>query len=157
RSQANWLKSMGVGMDEIDPAQADRIIGNMRRDGKNAECYFTELYAASPVRLRAPVISVVGERDPMTDYYQERYKEGLHVAATAAPAVLPEAGHFFLRYRADEMVQIITQAHLDLGERDQHPREPKGAAPPGLTSVARREGGVLKAPGGERDQQIPTM
>ena len=35
------------------------------------------------------------------------------------------------------------------------PREPKGAAPPGLTSDegARREGGASRAPGGERDKQ----
>jgi len=32
------------------------------------------------------------------------------------------------------------------------PREPKGAVPPGLTSAARREGGALKAPGGERGE-----
>jgi hypothetical protein len=38
------------------------------------------------------------------------------------------------------------------GRYDQGPREPKGAAPPGLTSEerARREGGASRAPGGER-------
>ncbi len=152
RSQANWLKSMGVGMDEIDPAQADRIIANMRHDGKNAEEYFTELYATTPARLRAPVISVVGERDPMTDYYEERYKEWLHVAEVAALVVLPEAGHFFLRYRADEMVQIITSTHLDLRaarpcearprEREDREREDTAAstdhAPPAGTPSMRR-------------------
>jgi DNA end-binding protein Ku len=38
------------------------------------------------------------------------------------------------------------------------PREPKGAAPPGLTSEerARREGGASRAPGGERDNRART-
>jgi SAM-dependent methyltransferase len=38
---------------------------------------------------------------------------------------------------------------------ERRPREPKGAAPPGLTSDegARREGGASRAPGGERDKQ----
>jgi len=37
------------------------------------------------------------------------------------------------------------------------PREPKGAAPPGLTSEerARREGGASRAPGGERENRAP--
>jgi surfactin synthase thioesterase subunit/MFS family permease len=125
RGQANWLKSMGVDMDEIEPAQANRIISNMRHDGKSAEEYFTGLFTTSPERIRAPVISVVGDRDPITDYYQERYREWLHIADTAALVVLKEAGHFFLRYRADDLVDIITRRHLNLaGERDQHsPRE----------------------------------
>jgi NRPS condensation-like uncharacterized protein len=40
----------------------------------------------------------------------------------------------------------------DAAWTDERAREPKGAVPPGLTSAARREGGALKAPGGERDK-----
>jgi amino acid adenylation domain-containing protein len=111
RNHAAWLKSMGVDMDELDPAQADRIIGNMRRDGKSAEEHFTRLLELSPQRLRAPVISVVGERDPITDYYAERYREWRFITGTAALVVLDEAGHFFLRHRADDLAGIITGTH----------------------------------------------
>jgi amino acid adenylation domain-containing protein len=112
RNHAVWLTSMGVGMDDLDPAQADRIISNMRHDGKSAEEYFTQLFAMPQARLHAPVISVIGERDPMTDYYTERYREWRSIAGTAALVVLDEAGHFFLRYRADDLVEIITRTHL---------------------------------------------
>jgi hypothetical protein len=37
---------------------------------------------------------------------------------------------------------------------DRGPREPKGAALPGLTSAARGEGGAFKAPGGERGNTV---
>ena len=111
RTHANWLKAMGVDMDEIDPAQADRIISNMRRDGHEAEEHFTALLDGEVQRLRAPVITVVGEQDPVTDTYQERYREWLVLADTAAAVVLDEAGHFFLRYRADELATIITTTH----------------------------------------------
>lgn len=114
RAQVNWLKSMGVAMGEIDPEQADRIIGNMRQDGKSAEAHFTALLAADPARLRAPIISVVGERDPITDFYQERYREWQFLADRVAVVVLDEAGHFFLRYRADELADIITRTHKEL-------------------------------------------
>ena len=114
RLHANWLKSMGVDMSELDPAQADRIIGNMRRDGKDAEQHFTELLATSPAKLRAPVVSVVGDRDPITDYYQERYREWHFLTDTTAVVVLDEAGHFFLRYRADDLVEILTRTAEEL-------------------------------------------
>ncbi|MFL6127650.1 MAG: amino acid adenylation domain-containing protein, partial [Mycobacteriales bacterium] len=111
RSHANWLKSMGVDMDELDPAQAERIIANMRHDSRSAEEHFTGLLDARVDRLRAPIISVVGERDPITDYYQERYAEWSFLADTMAAVVLDEAGHFFLRYRAADVAEILTEVH----------------------------------------------
>ncbi|HLK77003.1 MAG TPA: amino acid adenylation domain-containing protein [Streptosporangiaceae bacterium] len=120
RNQATWLKSMGVDMDAIDQAQADRIISNMRRDSKSAEEHFTRLFDSAPLPLQAPIISVVGERDPITDYYAERYREWRFLSGQVGLVVLEEAGHFFLRHRAEELVQIITGAHRELT-----------AAPPG--------------------------
>jgi amino acid adenylation domain-containing protein len=117
RLQANWLKSMGVDMSGVDAVQADRIISNMRRDGKDAEEHFTELLATAPARLRAPIVSVVGERDPITDYYQERFREWRFLTDAAALVVLAEAGHFFLRYRADDLVDVLTRTVDELSER----------------------------------------
>jgi surfactin synthase thioesterase subunit/MFS family permease len=120
RGHENWMKSMGVDMAEIEADQADRIISNMRRDSKNAEEHFTELLDSHPARLSAPFISVVGERDPITDYYQERYREWRFLTDTTAVVVLDEAGHFFLRYRAQDVVDIITTTHTALAE---HPAD----------------------------------
>lgn len=114
RAHVNWLTSMGVDMHEIEPEQVERIITNMRQDGRNAEDHFTSLLDSRPARLRAPIISVVGARDPVTDFYQERYREWQFLADTVAVVVLDEAGHFFLRYRADELVEIITGTHARL-------------------------------------------
>ncbi|HEX6755516.1 MAG TPA: amino acid adenylation domain-containing protein [Mycobacteriales bacterium] len=116
RGHQNWMKSMGVDMADVEPEQADRIISTMRRDSKNAEEHFTELLAAHPAKLAAPFVSVVGERDPITDYYQERYREWRFLTDTAAVVVLDEAGHFFLRYRAQDVADIITGTHVALAE-----------------------------------------
>ncbi|MGE5827889.1 MAG: MFS transporter, partial [Micromonosporaceae bacterium] len=125
RNYTNWLKSMGVDMDELDAAQANRIIRNMRNDGKSAEAHFTALMATNPAKLRAPIISVVGERDPITDYYQERYREWGFLTDTVALVVLDEAGHFFLRYRAQDVVDIITTTHLNLPQEAVRPSGPR--------------------------------
>ncbi|WP_340541044.1 amino acid adenylation domain-containing protein, partial [Nocardioides sp. GXZ039] len=107
----NRLKSQGVDMDEIDPAQADRIISAMRSDARQAEAHFTSLLEADVDHLAAPVISVVGDRDPATEYFEERYEEWHFVADRATVVLLHEAGHFFLKYRAEELAKIVTEIH----------------------------------------------
>ncbi|MEU3456519.1 amino acid adenylation domain-containing protein [Micromonospora sp. NPDC006766] len=108
---ASWLKSMGVDTDELDPEQADRIISNMRADSRASEEYFTRLLDQQATKLRAPIISVVGSEDPVTDYYRERYAEWQFLSDTLGLVVLDQAGHFFLKYRAEELAEIVTQVH----------------------------------------------
>ncbi|MBV1856199.1 amino acid adenylation domain-containing protein [Catellatospora sp. NEAU-YM18] len=108
KAYANWLTSMGVDMSDIEPGQARQIIRNMRRDSDSAEAYFTELMHTGTDRLRAPIISVAGERDPATEFYPERFTEWHFLTDDAAVVVLDEAGHFFLKWRADELAEIVT-------------------------------------------------
>ncbi|MEV1240493.1 amino acid adenylation domain-containing protein [Nonomuraea sp. NPDC049750] len=112
RSYANWLMSMGLDMGDLEPGQARHIIRNMRRDSEAAEEYFTGLFASSVERLRAPIVSVAGEHDPATEYFEERYREWHFLAPTAAVVELDEAGHFFLKYRAAELAEIVTRTHV---------------------------------------------
>ncbi|MEE6260935.1 non-ribosomal peptide synthetase/MFS transporter [Plantactinospora sonchi] len=114
RHQVNWLKSMGVDVDELGPEQARRIVQNMRHDFRAAEEYFTGLLDAGVPRLRAPVISVVGDRDPSTDYAQERYREWEFLGGRTALVVIDEGGHYFLKYRAEELAEIVTGTHVAL-------------------------------------------
>ena len=118
RHYTNWLTSRGVAMDELDRDQAERIVTNMRADGRRAEEYFGDLLERRVERLRAPVISVVGERDPATDYFPERYREWHFVTGTCAAVVLDEAGHFFLKYRAKELAEIVTRTHVEVHASD---------------------------------------
>ncbi|WEH34008.1 amino acid adenylation domain-containing protein [Streptomyces sp. AM 4-1-1] len=114
RVYVNWLRSMGAEVGELDETQTRFIIGNMRRDSKAAEEYFTTVLAeveAGGPRLRAPVVSVIGNRDPATDFYEERYLEWRMLAERSALAVLDEGGHFFLKYRAKELSEIVTRTH----------------------------------------------
>ncbi|WBB76878.1 amino acid adenylation domain-containing protein [Micromonospora sp. WMMD1128] len=108
---ASWLKSMGVDTDELDPEQADRIISNMRADSRASEEYFTRLLDRQATKLRAPIISVVGSEDPVTDYHRERYAEWQFLSDTLGLVVLDQAGHFFLKYRAVELAEIVTRVH----------------------------------------------
>ncbi|GAA0240802.1 amino acid adenylation domain-containing protein [Cryptosporangium japonicum] len=111
RVYENWLRSMGVDMAELDPAESDVIVANMRKASEIAEEYFTGLFAGGGAGLRAPIVSVVGNRDPQTEFYQERYREWHFLARSASLVVLDEGGHFFLKYRAAELAEIVTTVH----------------------------------------------
>ncbi|MGI5154377.1 amino acid adenylation domain-containing protein [Microbispora sp. CA-102843] len=108
RVWANALVAAGLDIDELDPDQLAAIIRNRRQGTRDAEAYFTRLFAESPEPLRAPIISVVGDRDPATEFYQERYLEWHHLTGETAVVVLDEAGHFFVKHRAGELAEIVT-------------------------------------------------
>ena len=116
RLSSNWLTSMGVAMDEFDPEEADRIVSTMRRDAQRAEEYYTALLERGALQIGAPVISVVGERDPITEFYQERFREWEFMSGTTAVVSIDEAGHYFLKYRADELAEIVTKTHVALAD-----------------------------------------
>ncbi|MFI6977695.1 amino acid adenylation domain-containing protein [Embleya sp. NPDC050154] len=111
RVHLNWLTSMGADLGDLDEEQVTFIVRNMRKDGRTSEEYFTRRMAEGMRPLAAPVISVIGERDPSTEFYQERYREWHFMADSTALVVIDEAGHYFLRYRADELAEIITATH----------------------------------------------
>ncbi|WP_433214969.1 amino acid adenylation domain-containing protein [Dactylosporangium sp. CS-047395] len=120
RVYENWLRSMGVEMAEFDKDEADLIIRNMREHTRLAEEYFTALLGAQVTPLRAPIVSVVGSQDTQTEFYQERYREWHFLTGATALVVLDEAGHFFLKYRAEELARIVTAVH-GTGERIKDP------------------------------------
>ncbi|GAA0433513.1 hypothetical protein Acor_07680 [Acrocarpospora corrugata] len=109
---ANALRSAGLDLEDLDPAQLKLVIENRRRGTREAEQYFTNLFEQGMDRLRAPVISVAGERDPACEFYQERYREWHLLSDVAAGVVLDEAGHFYLKYRAEELAAIVTGTHV---------------------------------------------
>ncbi len=108
RAQLNWLTALGADLSGLDDEQKAFVIRNMRHDARAAEDYFTGLIDQGAAKLKAPIVSVVGEYDPATDYYQERHREWEFITDTTALAVLDEGGHYFLKYRPDELAAIVT-------------------------------------------------
>ncbi|MGW4640521.1 amino acid adenylation domain-containing protein [Sphaerisporangium sp. NPDC004334] len=127
----NWLISWGLELGDLDPRQVRHIIRNMRADSEEAEAHYTRLLAEGVDRLRAPIVTIAGERDPSTEYYQERFREWHFVADTSAVVVLAEAGHFFLKYRAQELADIVTGVHRTLDAARPSGRERRGPGGPG--------------------------
>jgi surfactin synthase thioesterase subunit len=112
RVTANWLTSMGADLDGLDADQIAFIVKNIRHDGQAAERYYGTSRART--RLSCPVISVVGELDPVTEFAAERFREWHFLTDHTALVVLPRAGHFFLKHRAGELAEIVAGTHQAL-------------------------------------------
>ncbi|MDA0634033.1 amino acid adenylation domain-containing protein [Nonomuraea sp. MCN248] len=130
RSYENRMKAMGNDISGLDEEQVKFMVRNQRRDTLIAEEAFTRMLSQQARPLRAPVIAVVGEQDPATDYYRERYREWHFLSETTALVVLDEAGHYYLKYRADDLAQVLTNTHiaLEYGAADELSRQARGPA-----------------------------
>ncbi|GAA3446648.1 non-ribosomal peptide synthetase [Planomonospora venezuelensis] len=115
RAYENRMKSMGNDVSGLDEEQIRFMVRNQRRDTLIAEESFTRLLQEEIAPLRAPVVSVVGEQDPATDYYLERYREWHFLSPVTALVILDEAGHYFLKYRAEDLAEILTNTHIAMG------------------------------------------
>ncbi|MEV6865680.1 amino acid adenylation domain-containing protein [Streptosporangium subroseum] len=115
---ANALQAAGLDVEDLERDQLALMIDNRRKGTKEAERYFTRLFEEGIEPLNAPIISVAGDRDPATEFYQERYREWHLLTDSTAVVVLDEAGHFFLKYRAGELATIVTGTHLAIASGD---------------------------------------
>ncbi|MFI6780251.1 amino acid adenylation domain-containing protein [Micromonospora sp. NPDC050276] len=108
REYLSYLRARGGFTDVDDPADEAFVLRNVRHDARDAEEYYTAAYRdPDHTRLRAPVLSVIGERDRVTELYQERHQEWTHVAERVELAVLPRAGHFFVRTHAVGLAEVL--------------------------------------------------
>ncbi|WP_431945154.1 amino acid adenylation domain-containing protein [Actinacidiphila sp. bgisy167] len=110
REYLSYLRARGGFTELDDPEQEQFVLRNVRHDARDAEEFYTRAYqnTATP-RLRAPVLSVVGSRDRVTELYQERYHEWEHFADDVSLAVLPKAGHFFVKSHAAPLARTLVE------------------------------------------------
>ncbi|MEW9532186.1 amino acid adenylation domain-containing protein [Microbispora sp. NPDC049125] len=127
-AHANWLRAMGADLQDLAPEQVDHIIRTMRVDARAGEDYFSDLVERQSPQLRAPVVSIIGDRDALTDFYQERYRDWHAVSETTALVVMAEAGHYFLRYRTEELAAIVTTTHEAFDRPEEWRPDAGGAA-----------------------------
>ncbi|WP_091088169.1 non-ribosomal peptide synthetase/MFS transporter [Micromonospora nigra] len=145
RIYRTWLQAQGTNVGSLSTSEMSFLIRAMRHDAQVSEEYFTELMRRRVTPLRAPVISVVGEADRSTEYHEERFREWHFLSTRTALAVVDEGGHYFLKYRAAELAEIVTRVHLRLDAPAD--TDVAGSADPAwqLTAVSDRSGGSLAA------------
>ncbi|MFI6925224.1 amino acid adenylation domain-containing protein [Nonomuraea spiralis] len=105
------LRASGGLLDDMDEAAKRTAVRAMRHDADQAQEWFGHELAGEGTPLRAPILSLVGERDRATELHEERYTEWAAFAPRVERAVLPRAGHYFLRHQAEPLAALVL-AHL---------------------------------------------
>ncbi|MEU1723314.1 amino acid adenylation domain-containing protein [Nonomuraea sp. NPDC005692] len=105
------LRASGGLLDDMDEAAKRTAVRAMRHDADQAQEWFGQELAGDGTPLRAPILSLVGERDRATELHEERYTEWAAFAPWVERAVLPRAGHYFLRHQAEPLAAVVL-AHL---------------------------------------------
>jgi amino acid adenylation domain-containing protein len=124
RAYKDFLTVIG-GMESGSDLDADVMLRALRHDARQAEDWYSRALA-DPDRpqLRAPILSVIGERDRTTELYTERYHEWRVFGSTVELATIPRAGHYFLKHQSERLAEIVTD-WLGRGAA----RQPAGPAP----------------------------
>ncbi|MDI1462622.1 amino acid adenylation domain-containing protein [Catellatospora sp. KI3] len=113
RAYRDFLRTLG-GLDDDEGLDADVILRGLRHDVDQAQSWFThELTRPDRRRLRAPVLCVIGARDRSTELYEERYAEWGAFADRVELAVVPRAGHYFLKHQASWLADRVAAAAAD--------------------------------------------
>ncbi|WP_380283121.1 amino acid adenylation domain-containing protein [Kitasatospora purpeofusca] len=110
RGYLEYLRAMGGFTDVYDQAEQDFLVRALRHDVRQAEDFYTRAYGDErPEKLEAPILCVVGEKDRATLLYEERFTEWEHFGDTVDLAVVPRAGHYFLKHQADELARVLAE------------------------------------------------
>lgn len=107
RSAFDLLKSFGFFDEITDKEQQDFVMGHFVREHQEIEDFYTSLYSAPFPKLKTPLTSVIGEMDRATTLYQERYREWEYFSDSVDFAVIPKAGHYFIKHQAGDLGAII--------------------------------------------------
>lgn len=111
RAYLDYLRARGGFADVEEGQDADFVLRNVRHDSREAEEYFTAVTGdvAAPA-LAVPVLSVVGQRDRVTELYDERHREWAAYSAHVELAVIERGGHFFVKHQAAELADVLVDA-----------------------------------------------
>ncbi|MFE0026726.1 amino acid adenylation domain-containing protein [Amycolatopsis sp. NPDC059021] len=122
RAILEQIKALGGGLSDFaDPDERAFVMRAVRHDERGVEEYFARtLTEREPVKLRAPLVSVVGAKDRVTELYTERFHEWEHYAEHVDLEVIPKAGHGFLKHQAAKLTELLVTPR----ERAERPVRP---------------------------------
>jgi surfactin synthase thioesterase subunit len=90
------------------------VLARFREDVDAALDWFGAAFSRSrPRRLVAPLRCVVGDADPFTPGAARRFAEWGFWARSVDLAVLPGAGHYFVRDRAQELARLVAEGSCE--------------------------------------------
>jgi len=107
RRLVRFMRSLGGFNEVVDPAELRFVLDAFVHDGQAAADYFSRTFAVEQQKLSAPIVCVVGDRDPLTKTYRERYREWSFFSDSITLAVVSGGDHYFVKHRAAQVAELI--------------------------------------------------
>jgi acyl transferase domain-containing protein/surfactin synthase thioesterase subunit/acyl carrier protein len=103
-----FLQQLGGFDGESDPVRVKFILDGFRHDALEQWKYYERLRAnGGAAKLRAPLIAIVGDADPLTQGFETRWREWEHFAASVRLEVVPGGGHYFIKSHTNHVARLI--------------------------------------------------
>ncbi|GHO56591.1 non-ribosomal peptide synthetase [Ktedonobacter robiniae] len=104
-----WLQYLGGLEDIFAHDDLQHILRAVRHDLLNAAEHYRYAYEVPPVKLKTPIICIVGTEDAATRDYKERYREWEYFGDQVHLQTIDGARHYFVKHNASELAKIICQ------------------------------------------------
>jgi amino acid adenylation domain-containing protein len=104
------LRTLGGLNGSLPGEDLARIVREFRRDLREAISYFGRSYRRPRRPLRAPLVCIAADDDPLTARHRSRYRRWHWFADRVELVTLPAGGHYFLESRAEELASIVARA-----------------------------------------------
>jgi len=103
-----YIKSLGGIDGNPGSRETDFVANAFRHDGECANEYFRLAHRVwRDERLRAPVVCLIGDADPLTQNFDRRYKNWHRFGQSVELEVVKGGGHYFVKQQAAEVAHII--------------------------------------------------
>ncbi|UWP80115.1 amino acid adenylation domain-containing protein [Dactylosporangium fulvum] len=111
-----FLRSLGGFDGHLEWSEVAHILRAARNDMIASARFFQRRYERPPKRLTVPLRCIFGDEDPATPDFPTSHHGWDLFADTVTYEVIPGAGHYFVRDRAEDVATLIERHHLG-GER----------------------------------------
>lgn len=104
----NYIKTLGGIDGSAGSRETDFVVNAFRHDGECANEYFRLAHRLwGSKRLRAPIVCLIGDADPLTQNFETRYKHWQRFGQSVKLVLVKDGGHYFVKQQATEVAGII--------------------------------------------------
>lgn len=103
------ILSLGGFSESLEEDELNFLMSAMRQDVSDAEDFYTVAnLSPEDYVVSAPILSIYGDKDKSTEFYEERYQDWRTFSPDVSMEVIPDAGHFFIKHQPHELSRILT-------------------------------------------------
>lgn len=101
-----FLQGIGGFKDALDDETLTNIARITKHDSMETATFFAK-EEGNPGKINAPIHVVVGDQDPLTQDYEQRYSDWLSHSDQVSLSVIRGGGHYFVTDNAEQLADVI--------------------------------------------------